>query len=95
MERPSARGKTIPINGMEMYNEVGSFFQKPAENIDSEAEVGRLIDAGDHVVMVGRSRGRVRSNAKDFEVAAVHIWKLSNGKAIRFEAYIDTPGSSG
>lgn len=28
---------------------------------------------------------------KPFDLTAVHVWTFRNGKAVRFEIYIDTP----
>jgi hypothetical protein len=50
-----------------------------------------LFAAGDQVVSVGHSRGTVRANGRAFEVAAVHVWTVVDGRVTRFDAYIDTP----
>ncbi len=53
--------------------------------------IERLIDAGEHVVVLGYSRGHVRAKGNEFEVSVAHVWAMQNGRATRFEAYIDTP----
>jgi uncharacterized protein len=68
-----------------------SFAGKLLESVDSQVEMEELVGAGDSVVAIGHTRGRVRANQREFDVRAVHVWTLKNGKAIRFEAYIDTP----
>lgn len=73
------------------HKEVGVFFQKLTSTIESKVDPDQFVDSGDHVVAVGHTRGRVRATGKEFEVPAVHVWTLRNGKTVRFEAYIDNP----
>lgn len=68
-----------------------SFAGKLLENLDSQVEMEELVESGDSVVAIGHTRGRVRANQKEFDVRAVHVWTLKDGKVIRFKAYIDTP----
>src|SRR3546814_9621077 len=53
--------------------------------------VERMIDAGDRVVVVGRTHGTVNANGAPFDIPVVHVWTLHEGRAAAFEAYIDTP----
>jgi uncharacterized protein len=68
-----------------------AFFGKLLAHVDSEVDPDQLLDAGDRVVAVGRSRGRVRATGAPFDVAAVHVWTLRDRMALRFESYLDTP----
>lgn len=70
---------------------IGHFFAKLLENIDSRVEFDRFVEAGESVVAVGRSRGTVRSNGREFDVDAIHVWTVRGGRVVRFEVYIDTP----
>ena len=69
----------------------GEFFTRLREAIDSAVTVERLIDAGDHVVALGRTRGHTRARGAAFDVAIAHVWTVRDGRAARLEAYIDTP----
>jgi ketosteroid isomerase-like protein len=60
--------------------------------IDSKVEVEEMISAGDRVVVIGRTRGTARASGVAFDVRAVHVWRVEEGRIVRFEAYIDTPG---
>jgi len=60
-------------------------------NVDSLVTPEEYVDAGDRVVAIARTLGHVRKNGAPFDLRAVHVWELRDGKAIRFEAYIDTP----
>ena len=68
-------------------------FQKFArallENIDSQVIIERYIDAGEHVVAIGRTVGKARATNIEFDVPVAHVWTLKQGQVIRFEPYID------
>jgi uncharacterized protein len=70
---------------------VRPFFTKLKSHVESQVEVERCWEAGDAVVIVGRTRGRTKTSGKPFDLPAVAIWRLRNGKVISFEAFIDTP----
>ena len=67
------------------------FFGKLFEYLDSQVEVEEYVDAGERIVAIGRTRGRVKSNNAAFDIRAVHTWTVKDGKALRFEPNIDTP----
>ena len=73
------------------HHEAGEFFRRLTRSIDARLDAEEFVQAGDHLVILGYSRGRVKASDQQFEVRAVHIWTMRNGKAVRFEAYIDTP----
>jgi ketosteroid isomerase-like protein len=56
------------------------------------AEPDEFLDAGDHVVVLGRYRGRAKRTGKPLDVPFVHVWSLEEGKAIRFRQFLDTAG---
>ena len=49
------------------------FFTRLREAIDSAVTVERLIDAGDHVVAIGRTRGRALASGTAFDVPIAHV----------------------
>lgn len=53
--------------------------------------IERYLDAGDHVVAIGRTQGTVRASGKAFNVPLAHVWKIENGRAVSFTPYIDQP----
>jgi uncharacterized protein len=42
-------------------------------------------------VVVGRTRGTVHATRRQFDVPIAHVWRIVDGRATRWEAYIDTP----
>ena len=67
------------------------FFRRVLGAIDSKVTIERFIDAGDHVVAVGRTRGRTRTGNAAFDLAVVHVWTVRDTRIARLEVYIDTP----
>ena len=66
------------------------FFSKLTETVESRFDPDQFIDDEEgHVVAVGHTRGIVHATGREFEVPAVHVWTLREGKAVKFEAYID------
>lgn len=70
---------------------VHQFFSKLLARIESKVDVERMWEAGNAVIVVGRTRGRVRDSGKAFDVSIVHIWTIRNRKVVSFESFIDTP----
>ena len=70
---------------------LAEFYGKLAAAVDSAVETGQLISAGERVVQIGRSRGRVKATGVEFDVREVHVWELHDGKVVRFQTHIDTP----
>jgi ketosteroid isomerase-like protein len=68
-----------------------SFAGKLLASVDSQVEMEEFVEAGERVVAIGHTRGHVRANQREFDVRAVHVWTVRDGKVLRFEAYIDTP----
>jgi ketosteroid isomerase-like protein len=67
----------------------GEVFATVPQNFDEfRADPERFIDAGEHVVVVGRFSGRARSGAT-LDAPFVHVHRLRNGKTVHFQNYVD------
>jgi uncharacterized protein len=51
-----------------------------------------FLDAGDHVVVLGRYRGTAKRTGRPLDVPFVHVWTLRDEKAVRFRQFLDTAG---
>ena len=49
-----------------------------------------FIDAGDTMVALGKYSGTYKATGKSFQADFAHVWKLREGKAVRFVQYVDT-----
>ncbi len=56
---------------------------------DFRVEANQFLPIGEHVVVLGRFRGRGKSTGKELNANTVHVWTVSGGKIIRFQAYHD------
>ncbi|MCA1600148.1 MAG: nuclear transport factor 2 family protein [Acidobacteria bacterium] len=49
-----------------------------------------FIDGGDTVVVPGKYSGTYKATGKSFQANFAHVWKVREGKAVRFVQYVDT-----
>jgi ketosteroid isomerase-like protein len=49
-----------------------------------------FIDGGNSVVALGKYSGVYKATGKSFQADFAHVWKIEDGKAIRFVQYVDT-----
>jgi ketosteroid isomerase-like protein len=66
-------------------------FMKLGTEWDGYAAVpDEFIDAGDIVVVLGKYSGKYKATGKSFLANFAHVWRLREGKAIKFVQYTDT-----
>jgi ketosteroid isomerase-like protein len=53
-------------------------------------EVGRIVAAGDTVLVEARYKGTAKATGKPVDAQAAHVWDLRDGKVVRFQQYTDT-----
>lgn len=56
------------------------------------ADPDEFLEAGEHVVVLGRYTGRAKGTGKPLDVPFVHVWSFRDGKAVRFRQFLDTEG---
>ena len=49
-----------------------------------------FIDGGDTIVALGKYSGTYKLTNKSLSADFAHVWKLREGKAVRFVQYVDT-----
>ena len=49
-----------------------------------------FIDGGDSVVALGKYSGTYKATGKSFQADFAHVWKIKDGKAVKFVQYVDT-----
>jgi ketosteroid isomerase-like protein len=74
------------------HEEVMRYFGTLTKHISSSVILDRFIDAGDHVVAMGRTRGTVLASGRRFDVPVVHVWHVRDGQIAKFLPYLDCPG---
>ena len=81
----------LPWGGVyQGYLGIMRFVAKLLEQVDSRVAVDEYMEAGEQVIAIGHTRGRVRASGKEFSVRFVHVWSLKDGRVVRYEPYIDT-----
>jgi ketosteroid isomerase-like protein len=68
----------------------GVFMRLGAEWEGFAAVPHEFIDGGDTIVALGKYSGTYKATGKSFQAEFAHVWKLSEGKAVRFVQYVDT-----
>ena len=58
------------------------------ENFSASPE--EILDAGDSTIALGRYTGRFKKTGQEVNAQFVHVWRLRDGKATRFQQYTDT-----
>lgn len=53
-------------------------------------EVGEILDAGDTVVALGHYVGTYKATGRSQRTQLVHVWRVEDGKVVRFQQYADT-----
>lgn len=69
----------------------GHFGKLLRQHIESRVEVDRIFEAGEDVVVIGRTIGRSKASGAPFEVAVAHVLTVRGGKVAEARYYIDTP----
>ena len=49
-----------------------------------------LIDGGETIVALGKYSGTYKATNKSFQADFAHVWKMREGRAVRFVQYVDT-----
>ena len=52
--------------------------------------IDEILDAGDTIVAVGRYLGTYKATGKSMRTQLVHVWRIADGKVVRFQQYADT-----
>ena len=68
----------------------GVFMRLGAEWEGFAAVPHEFIDGGDSVVALGKYSGTYKRTGKSFQANFAHVWKVKEGKAVRFVQYVDT-----
>ncbi len=68
----------------------GVFMRLGMEYEGFAAVPAEFIDGGDTIVGLGTYSGTYKATGKSFQADFAHVWKLQDGKVIRFVQYTDT-----
>ena len=67
------------------------FLERMSAYVTSYVAIERILEAGDHIAVTGRTYGATRRSGRRFDVPFVHIWHLEDGIVVRLEVVIDLP----
>jgi ketosteroid isomerase-like protein len=70
---------------------LGGVFARLGSEWDGFAAVPEeFLGAGDTVVVLGRYRGTYKATGRALDAQLAHVWRVADGKAVRFQQYTDT-----
>ena len=55
-----------------------------------KADVEEYLDAGDAIVALGKYHGTHKTSGKSMTAAFAHVYRIREGKIVKFEQYTDT-----
>lgn len=90
-EEPDVQG--LPGGGIQNGPDevVKNVFAPIPEHWESfELDPREFVDGGETIVMLGRMKGVGKKTGNKFAVDVAHVWKMRDGKAVRFQQYADT-----
>ena len=68
----------------------GVFLRCATEWDGFAVQVDEIVDAGDTIVAFGRYLGTYKATGKAQTTQMAHVWRVADGKAVRFQQYADT-----
>ena len=68
----------------------GVFMRLGAEWDGFTVVPAEFIDGGDTVVALGQYSGTYKVTGKSFQADFAHVWKMQDGRVVRFVQYVDT-----
>ena len=68
----------------------GVFMRLGSEWDGFRAEPDEVLDAGDTVVGLGYYSGRYKATGKEFRAQFAHVFRLRDGKIVKFQQHTDT-----
>ena len=78
-----------PYRGPQAVAE-GVFMRIGQDWQDYRVNVEEIIDSGDTVVALGRYMATNKSTKQPLNAQFVHVWRLRDGRIVRFQQYADT-----
>jgi len=68
----------------------GVFARCIGEWDDFKANIEEILDAGDTVIAFGRYTGTFKATGRSQNTQIAHVWRIQNGKIVRFQQHADT-----
>ncbi len=76
------------VRGVEQFK---AFFDRLHEHVDTTATIEELIESGEDVVAIGRTRGTANNTGAPIDIRVVHVWRVVDGRIALFHPFVDAP----
>ena len=67
------------------------FLTQLTAHLNSTMEFERFLESGDHVVVLGWTKGTVNATGATYRVPISHVWKVRDGRVAQIQFFIDNP----
>ncbi|HEX4806117.1 MAG TPA: nuclear transport factor 2 family protein [Conexibacter sp.] len=76
------------VQGVEQFK---AFFDRLHDYVHTTATIEELIESGEDVVAIGRTRGTANSTGAPIDIRIVHVWRVVDGRITLFHPFVDAP----
>jgi ketosteroid isomerase-like protein len=84
--------EAVPWGGrMQGVEEFKAFFGRLHDYVHTTATIEELIESGEDVVAIGRTRGTANNTGAPIDIRIVHVWRVVDGRITRFHPFVDAP----
>lgn len=78
-----------PYHGVDAVR-IGVFDRIAAGFEKLEVAIDEMFASGERVVVLGYYHARFQESQDEFQIQVAHIWTIRDGKAVKFQQYVDT-----
>jgi ketosteroid isomerase-like protein len=68
-----------------------AFFDDLHDYVHTTATIEELIESGEDVVAIGRTRGTANNTGAPIDIRIVHVWRVVEGRITLFHPFVDAP----
>ena len=91
MEWVAAEGAPYPGTFLGPNDILTNLFARLSSEWDGfRAQPAEVLDAGEHVVVLGRYFGTYKETGRSMSAAFAHVWTVRDGRVFRLRQYADT-----
>jgi ketosteroid isomerase-like protein len=76
------------VRGVEEFK---AFFGRLHDHVHTTATIEELIQSGEDVVAIGRTRGTANNTGAPIDIRIVHVWRVVDGRITLFHPFVDAP----
>ncbi|HEX5146008.1 MAG TPA: nuclear transport factor 2 family protein [Conexibacter sp.] len=72
-------------------DEFKALFVRLHDHVHTTATIEELIESGEDVIAIGRTRGTANATGAPIDIRIVHRWRVVDGRITLFHPFVDAP----